>query len=211
MAENFDHLFKLLLIGDSGVGKSSILLRFCTDAFDELRQAARKCVGRVPGGRAALRLGGGSCVHVSSRSGRRACGLRCGVVCERAGRLACAFCCPREAGARVRRARRHRRAETCGYARLVLRHHARLVLRHQARVAAWPFFFGFLLVAALAAGAPSAKPVPQAAAVRRAPPPAPHARSLTRCAAHDAALEPARRLAWTSSSRRSRWTASGSS
>ena len=101
MAENFDHLFKLLLIGDSGVGKSSILLRFCTDAFDELRQAARKCVGRVPGGRAALRLGGGSCVQVSSRSGRRAYGLRCGVVCERAGRLACAFCCPREAGARA--------------------------------------------------------------------------------------------------------------
>ena len=144
MAENFDHLFKLLLIGDSGVGKSSILLRFCTDAFDELRQAARKCVGRVPGGRAALRLGGGSCVQVSSRSGRRACGLRCGVVCERAGRLACAFCCPREAGARVRRARRHRRAETCGYARLVLRHHARLVLRHQARDAARLFFFWFL-------------------------------------------------------------------
>ena len=94
MAENFDHLFKLLLIGDSGVGKSSILLRFCTDAFDELRQAARKCVGRVPGGRAALRLGGGSCVHVSSRSGRRACGLRCGVVCERAGRTRVRFLLP---------------------------------------------------------------------------------------------------------------------
>lgn len=178
MAENFDHLFKLLLIGDSGVGKSSILLRFCTDAFDELRQAARKCVGRVPGGRAALRLGGGSCVHVSSRSGRRACGLRCGVVCERAGRTRVRFLLPPR-GWRTRCAARAATGgrkpvgmQTCGY--------ARLVLRHQARDAARPFFFGFLLVAALAAGAPSAKSAPQAAAVRRAPPPAPHARSLTR-------------------------------
>ena len=112
----------------------------------------------------------------------------------------------------LRRARRHRMAETCGYARLVLRHHARLVLRHQARDAARPFFFWFLARCCAGSwGALPAKPAPQAAAVRRAPPPAPHARSLTRCAVHDAALEPARRLAWTSSSRRSRWTASGSS
>mmetsp|Transcript_6955 Transcript_6955/g.14419 ORF Transcript_6955/g.14419 Transcript_6955/m.14419 type:complete len:210 (+) Transcript_6955:1394-2023(+) len=32
----FDEQFKILLIGDSGVGKSSILLRFTEDAFDEL-------------------------------------------------------------------------------------------------------------------------------------------------------------------------------
>eukprot|EP00929_Paragymnodinium_shiwhaense_P112608 TRINITY_DN80865_c0_g1_i1.p1 TRINITY_DN80865_c0_g1~~TRINITY_DN80865_c0_g1_i1.p1 ORF type:complete len:208 (+),score=48.38 TRINITY_DN80865_c0_g1_i1:60-683(+) len=30
-----DHLFKILVIGDSGVGKSSILLRFCEDDFNE--------------------------------------------------------------------------------------------------------------------------------------------------------------------------------
>lgn len=32
----FDHLFKLLLIGDSGVGKSTFLLRFTSDIFDDL-------------------------------------------------------------------------------------------------------------------------------------------------------------------------------
>jgi GTPase SAR1 family protein len=33
---DFDYLFKLLLIGDSGVGKSSLLLRFTADAFEDL-------------------------------------------------------------------------------------------------------------------------------------------------------------------------------
>jgi len=32
---HFDHLFKLLIIGDSSVGKSSILLRFTEDEFDD--------------------------------------------------------------------------------------------------------------------------------------------------------------------------------
>ena len=32
----FDYLFKLLLIGDSGVGKSTLLLRFTSDSFEEL-------------------------------------------------------------------------------------------------------------------------------------------------------------------------------
>ena len=31
----FDHIFKVLLIGDAGVGKSSMLLRFTDDAFEE--------------------------------------------------------------------------------------------------------------------------------------------------------------------------------
>ena len=32
----FDYLFKLLMIGDSGVGKSSLLLSFTTDDFQDL-------------------------------------------------------------------------------------------------------------------------------------------------------------------------------
>lgn len=41
MADNatYDHLFKLLLVGDAGVGKSSILLRFTDDTFDEHLQS----------------------------------------------------------------------------------------------------------------------------------------------------------------------------
>ena len=35
MAYEYDHLFKLLLVGDSGVGKTSILLSFTQDAFQE--------------------------------------------------------------------------------------------------------------------------------------------------------------------------------
>ena len=34
MAKTYDFLFKLLLIGDSGVGKTSILVRFSEDAFN---------------------------------------------------------------------------------------------------------------------------------------------------------------------------------
>jgi len=35
-SEDFDHLFKVLLIGNSGVGKSSLLLRFTAGKFDDL-------------------------------------------------------------------------------------------------------------------------------------------------------------------------------
>ncbi|KAI0355131.1 GTP-binding protein ypt1 [Trametes cingulata] len=35
MPEGYDYLFKLLLIGDSGVGKSCLLLRFAEDAFTD--------------------------------------------------------------------------------------------------------------------------------------------------------------------------------
>lgn len=33
--EAYDHLFKILLVGDSGVGKSCLLMRFTADRFDD--------------------------------------------------------------------------------------------------------------------------------------------------------------------------------
>lgn len=40
----FDYLFKLLLIGDSGVGKSSLLLRFTSDSFEDLSPTIGACL-----------------------------------------------------------------------------------------------------------------------------------------------------------------------
>uniref|UniRef100_A0AAQ4RIY5 small monomeric GTPase n=1 Tax=Gasterosteus aculeatus aculeatus TaxID=481459 RepID=A0AAQ4RIY5_GASAC len=34
MAKSYDYLFKILLIGDSGVGKTCVILRFSEDAFN---------------------------------------------------------------------------------------------------------------------------------------------------------------------------------
>ena len=35
LSGHYDHIFKILLIGDAGVGKSSILLRLTDDSFEE--------------------------------------------------------------------------------------------------------------------------------------------------------------------------------
>ena len=39
MSESYDYLLKLLLVGDSGVGKSSLLLRFTDGTFDNSLQS----------------------------------------------------------------------------------------------------------------------------------------------------------------------------
>lgn len=35
MNQSYDKLFKIILVGDSGVGKSSLLLRYCEDSYSE--------------------------------------------------------------------------------------------------------------------------------------------------------------------------------
>jgi len=37
--QNLDHVFKVLLIGDSGVGKSSVLIQFTDGYFNETMQS----------------------------------------------------------------------------------------------------------------------------------------------------------------------------
>lgn len=55
-AEDFDHLLKLLLVGDTAVGKSSLLLRFTDGTFDTDLQATIGVDFKV---RARARAGGG--------------------------------------------------------------------------------------------------------------------------------------------------------
>ena len=45
MAKTYDYLFKLLLIGDSGVGKTCVLFRFSEDAFNSTFIST---IGEVP-------------------------------------------------------------------------------------------------------------------------------------------------------------------
>lgn len=51
MAKTYDYLFKLLLIGDSGVGKTCLLFRFSEDAFNTTFIST---IGQFPG---SARLG----------------------------------------------------------------------------------------------------------------------------------------------------------
>ena len=56
MAKTYDYLFKLLLIGDSGVGKTCVLFRFSEDAFNSTfistigKLGSKKCQkrGHIP-------------------------------------------------------------------------------------------------------------------------------------------------------------------
>lgn len=64
MAKTYDYLFKLLLIGDSGVGKTCVLFRFSEDAFNStfistIGRGARERPGSPEArvGRAPERLG----------------------------------------------------------------------------------------------------------------------------------------------------------
>ena len=45
--QQYDFLIKLLLIGDSGVGKSCLLLRFSEDSFTPIIFSPRPCFFRV--------------------------------------------------------------------------------------------------------------------------------------------------------------------
>uniref|UniRef100_A0A9J8D7H7 small monomeric GTPase n=1 Tax=Cyprinus carpio carpio TaxID=630221 RepID=A0A9J8D7H7_CYPCA len=50
MAKTYDYLFKLLLIGDSGVGKTCLLFRFSEDAFNTTFISTIDFLGESPNG-----------------------------------------------------------------------------------------------------------------------------------------------------------------
>lgn len=49
MGDSYDHLFKILLVGDSGVGKSCLLMRFTADRFDDVTTSTIGAFGRCVG------------------------------------------------------------------------------------------------------------------------------------------------------------------
>lgn len=76
MAKTYDYLFKLLLIGDSGVGKTCVLFRFSEDAFNStfISTIGSGALGR-PGGPGWARPCGAGLrdplrIHPSRGSGR---------------------------------------------------------------------------------------------------------------------------------------------
>ena len=61
MAKAYDHLFKLLLIGDSGVGKTCLIIRFAEDNFNILLNAVNMTITSYISEQPAAAEGG--CTH----------------------------------------------------------------------------------------------------------------------------------------------------
>lgn len=75
---DYDYLFKLVLIGDTGVGKSCLLLRFADDEFTEsfITTIGVDFVRR----RAAARHSSRGAARRGQRRGQRRCRARAGAV-----------------------------------------------------------------------------------------------------------------------------------
>uniref|UniRef100_A0A8C8RFP0 small monomeric GTPase n=1 Tax=Pelusios castaneus TaxID=367368 RepID=A0A8C8RFP0_9SAUR len=58
MAKQYDVLFRLLLLGDSGVGKTCLLCRFTDNQFHPSHISTIGTAGRAGGGGALVREGG---------------------------------------------------------------------------------------------------------------------------------------------------------